>query len=128
MTMMFAARILWVLTVVTPDALALQPTRTAAQEQTVPARRAPTYEQHQEKINAWTIGLAAGRIEGAPLRLAAEMARVVDDGANQHVLPIVTRGPTENLNWLLYLRGVDLAIINSDALDEYRIGLVLESR
>jgi hypothetical protein len=57
------------------------------------------------------------------LRLASEMARVVDDGANLHVLPIVTRGPTENLNSLLYLRGVDLAIINSDSMEEYRIQL-----
>jgi hypothetical protein len=40
-------------------------------------------------------------------RLAAEMARVVVDGPNLHVLPIVTRGVTENLNSLLYLRGVD---------------------
>ena len=55
------------------------------------------------------------------MRLAAEMARVVDDGANLHVLPIVTRGPTENVNSLLYLRGIDLAIINSDALEEYRV-------
>ena len=91
-----------------------------AQPQAAPARRALTYEQQQEKINAWTVGLAAGRIEGAPLRLAAEMARVVDDGANMLVLPIVTRGPVENLNSLLYLRGVDLAIINSDALEEYK--------
>jgi TRAP-type uncharacterized transport system substrate-binding protein len=37
-----------------------------------------------------------------------------------HVLPIVTRGATENLNSLLYLRGVDTAIINSDALEEYK--------
>src|SRR5262245_32779190 len=86
------------------------------------SRRQSTYEQQQERMNAWTVGLAAGRIEGAPLRFAAEMARVVDDGANMLVLPIVTRGPTENLNSLLYLRGVDLAIINSDALEEYRIG------
>jgi TRAP-type uncharacterized transport system substrate-binding protein len=40
-----------------------------------------------------------------------------------HVLPIVTRGPTENVNSLLYLRGVDLAIINSDSLDEFKIQL-----
>lgn len=124
MIMMFAARILCVLCVLTlsaPVALAQQPTQAGAQEQTAPARRAPTYEQQQEKMNAWTVGLAAGRIEGAPLRLAAEMARVVDDGANLLVLPIVTRGPVENLNSLLYLRGVDLAIINSDALEEYKI-------
>ncbi len=92
-------------------------------------RRAPmpsrplNFWAQQEKINAWTVGLAAGLIEGAPLRLASEMARVVDDGANLHVLPIVTRGPTENLNSLLYLRGVDLAIINSDSMEEYRIQL-----
>jgi TRAP-type uncharacterized transport system substrate-binding protein len=49
------------------------------------------------------------------------MARVVDDGPNLHLLPIVTRGATENLNSLLYLRGVDLAIINSDSLEEYKI-------
>ena len=82
-----------------------------------------TFGAQQEKINAWTVGLAAGLIEGAPLRLASEMARVVDDGPNLHVLPIVTRGPTENLNSLLYLRGVDLAVINSDSLEEYRIQL-----
>src|SRR5499427_3210525 len=74
------------------------------------------------RMNAWTVGLAAGLLEGAPIRLATEMSRVVDDGPNLHVLPIVTRGPTENLNSLLYLRGVDLAIINSDVLEEYRIG------
>src|SRR6266446_1474270 len=122
MTMMFAARILCVLMLSAPIVLALQPTQADAQGQPAPApRRVATYEQQQEKINAWTVGLAAGLIEGAPLRLAAEMARIVDDGANLHVLPIVTRGPTENLNSLLYLRGVDLAIINSDALEEYRI-------
>jgi TRAP-type uncharacterized transport system substrate-binding protein len=37
------------------------------------------------------------------------------------VLPIVTRGPVENMNALLYLQGVDMAIINSDALDEDKI-------
>lgn len=74
----------------------------------------------QEKMNAWTVGLAAGLLEGAPLRLGAEMARVVDDGPNMQVLPIVTRGATENLNSLLYLRGIDTAIINSDALEEYK--------
>ena len=121
MTTKFAARLLRVLAVLAPVVLALQPTRADAQGQGGPVQRVPSYTEQQDKINAWTIGLAAGLIEGAPLRLAAEMARVVDDGANLLVLPIVTRGPTENLNSLLYLRGVDLAIINSDALEEYRI-------
>src|SRR5882724_9537619 len=74
----------------------------------------------KERINAWTVGLAGGLIEGAPLRLAAEIARVVNEEDKLHVIPIVTRGATENVNSLLYLRGVDTAIINTDALDDYK--------
>jgi TRAP-type uncharacterized transport system substrate-binding protein len=74
----------------------------------------------KERINAWTVGLAGGLIEGAPLRLAAEIARVVNEEDKLHVIPMVTGGATENVNSLLYLRGVDAAIINTDALDEYK--------
>jgi len=74
----------------------------------------------KERINAWTVGLAGGLIEGAPLRLAAEIARVVNEKDKLHVIPIVTRGATENVNSLLNLRGVDTAIINTDALDDYK--------
>jgi TRAP-type uncharacterized transport system substrate-binding protein len=74
----------------------------------------------KERINAWTVGLAGGFIAGAPLRLAAEIARVVNEEDKLHVIPIVTQGATENVNSLLYLRGVDAAIINTDALDEYK--------
>jgi TRAP-type uncharacterized transport system substrate-binding protein len=76
--------------------------------------------QIKERLNAWTIGLAGGLLEGAPIRLATDIARVVNDGSIVHVLPIVTRGPTDNVNDLLYLRGVDAAIINSDSLEEYK--------
>src|SRR3954470_10735082 len=112
---------LWlVLAVLAPIILALQPANVDAQGQSVrPLQRAPSTEK--EKMNAWTVGLAGGLLEGAPIRLAAEIARVVDDGPNMHILPIVTRGATENMNSLLYLRGVDTAIINSDALEEYKI-------
>jgi TRAP-type uncharacterized transport system substrate-binding protein len=115
-----ALRILCVL-VLAPAILALRPIQADAQGKTTAVQRPPTYEQQQEKMNAWTVGLAAGLLEGAPLRLATEMARVLDDSGNLHVLPIVTRGATDNLNSLLYLRGVDLAIINSDALEEYKV-------
>src|SRR6201993_4266737 len=73
-----------------------------------------------EALNSWTIGLAGGLLEGAPIRFATEIARVVDDGDNLHVLPIVTRGPAENVEALLYLKGVDAAIINSAALEQFK--------
>jgi hypothetical protein len=53
------------------------------------------------KVNSWTIGLAAGQLEGAPLRFATELARVLDDGDNMRVLPIVTRGIFDNIYDLL---------------------------
>lgn len=77
-------------------------------------------ESHKARINAWTVGLAAGRTEGAPLQFAAELARVLDDGDNMRLLPIVTRGPFDNVFDLLYLRGVDAAIIHGDVLDYFR--------
>jgi len=106
-------RILAALTIV------LLTSQAQAQQTQVQVRRNPVLAA-KEKLNAWTVGLAGGLLEGAPLRLASEMARVVDDGDNLHVLPIVTRGPTENVNSLLYLRGVDTAVINTDVLDEYK--------
>lgn len=76
--------------------------------------------QKREEVNANVIGLVAGQLEGAPIRLATEIARVVDEGSQMHVLPIVTRGPAENLDALLYLRGVDLAIVSADILGQFR--------
>src|SRR6476619_2589062 len=124
---MFSGRHLLLLAVLTSLVPALQPANVQAQTANVDARsasaprRIPVQPTEKDKMNAWTVGLAGGLLEGAPIRLAAEIARVVDDGPNMHILPIVTRGATENLNSLLYLRGVDTAIINSDAHEEYKI-------
>jgi TRAP-type uncharacterized transport system substrate-binding protein len=77
-------------------------------------------QAQKDRINAWTVGLAAGRLEGAPLQFASELARVLDDGDNMRVLPIVTRGPFDNVYDLLYLRGVDAAIVYGDVLDHFK--------
>ena len=77
-------------------------------------------QKRKDAINSWTVGLAAGRTEGAPLQFAAELARVVDDGDNMRVLPIVTRGPFDNVFDLLYLRGVDAAIVYGDVLEHFK--------
>ncbi len=81
---------------------------------------AATEQAHKDRINAWTVGLAAGRLEGAPIQFASELARVLDDGDNMRVLPIVTRGPFDNVYDLLYLRGVDAAIVYGDVLDHFK--------
>ena len=92
--------------------------RRAVRDQRPPL--APEETQIRDRLNAGTIGLAGGLLEGAPIRFATEIARVVNEGGDMQVLPIVTRGPTENVNDLLYLKGIDIAIINSDSLEEYK--------
>src|SRR6185369_9864265 len=89
----------------------------AQSSRTKNASPTPSEQQLRERVNAGTVGLAGGLLEGAPIRFATEIARVVNDGNQVHVLPIVTRGPTENVNDLLYLKGVDLAVINTDSLE-----------
>jgi TRAP-type uncharacterized transport system substrate-binding protein len=70
----------------------------------------------RERLNQGTIGLAAGLPEGAPLRFAAEIARVLNEGDDLRILPIVTRGVFDNFVDLLQLRGVDAAIVYGDTL------------
>jgi len=98
-------------------AISFVATETNAQQQ---AKRKPYDAEMRGKLNASTIGLAAGQLEGAPLRFATELARVVDDGENLRVFPIVTRGPFENVYDLLYVRGIDAAIIYGDVLEHFK--------
>src|SRR5712691_4929085 len=91
-----------------------------AQSRDASSRASPKDSEIRERVNATTIGLAGGLLEGAPIRFATEIARVVSDGGTTHVLPVVPRGPTENVNDLLYLKGIDAAVINSDSLEEYK--------
>jgi len=100
-----------------PGAPAQPAFRRARQQQAQPNQ---LRTRMKEQLNEWTLGLAAGRIEGAPLRLAAELAAVMDDGDNFRILPIVTRGIFDNFNDLLYLRGVDLAIVYGDTLIHFK--------
>jgi TRAP-type uncharacterized transport system substrate-binding protein len=89
-------------------------------KQAAPQPQASAEQRRKDAINSWTVGLAAGRTEGAPLQFAAELARVVDDGDNMRVLPIVTRGIFDNVFDLLYLRGVDAAIVYGDVLEHFK--------
>jgi TRAP-type uncharacterized transport system substrate-binding protein len=116
--MSFIARVIVFLlaAVVLSDASVAQTRRTANSSSSISSSEA----EIRDRLNSWTVGLAGGLLEGAPIHFATEIARVVNDGGTMHILPVVTRGPTENVNDLLYLRGIDAAIINSDSLDEYK--------
>ena len=73
-----------------------------------------------QRMNEWTVGFAGGLLEGSFIRFAAEVAKVLDDGPNLRVLPIVTYGAVGNVEDLLYLKGVDVAITQADVLEHFK--------
>lgn len=70
--------------------------------------------------NTWTVGVAGGILSGTYMKFAAELAEVLDDGDNLRVLPIATYGAASNLDDLLYLRGVDVAVTQSDVFEFFQ--------
>ena len=74
----------------------------------------------RERKNQWTVGLAGGLFEGTFMRFAEEIRKVLDDGDDLRVLPIVSRGSAGNLEDLLYLRGVDVAVTQVDVFEYFR--------
>lgn len=77
-------------------------------------------QDNAARVNNWTVGLAGGLLEGTFIRFAAELAKVLDDGDNMRVIPMVTYGAGENISDLLYLKGVDIAITDADVFEEYK--------
>jgi TRAP-type uncharacterized transport system substrate-binding protein len=74
----------------------------------------------RDRKNAWTVGIAGGLLSGTYMRFVDEMASVLNDGDNLRILPIVSYGAASNLDDLLYLRGVDAAVTQSDVFEYFR--------
>ena len=70
--------------------------------------------------NNWTVGVAGGQLSGTYMTFANEMAEVLDDGDNLRVIPIVTYGAASNLDDLLYLQQVDVAVTQADVFAYFR--------
>ncbi len=96
------------------------PTRASAQAIPKSLEEGGTDEALKNRKNAWTVGVAGGLMSGTNMTFADEMAQVLDDGDNLRVIPMVTYGAASNLDDLLYLRGVDIAVTQSDVFEYFR--------
>jgi TRAP-type uncharacterized transport system substrate-binding protein len=54
------------------------------------------------------------------VRIAEDLANVIDDGATRRVLPVIGKGSLQNITDLKALRGIDAAILQADVLDYAR--------
>ena len=63
-------------------------------------------------LNANTVTLLTGTVGGTYVQFGADLASVVDDGKNLRVLPIIGRGSVQSVADILFLKGVDLGIVD----------------
>jgi TRAP transporter TAXI family solute receptor len=74
----------------------------------------------RDLVNEGTVGIISGGVTGTYIRIATDLADALDDGYELRILPIVGKGSVRNIEDLLLLRGIDVAIVQSDVLDFYK--------
>jgi TRAP transporter TAXI family solute receptor len=81
------------------------------------AQTAPAF--NPSRANAGTLGVISGGADGTYIRIAADLANVLD-GEDLRVLPMIGRGSLQNLRDIMFLRGVDIGIVQMDAREQLR--------
>jgi uncharacterized protein len=80
------------------------------------AKAADSIDQMRARANAGTVGVVAGGVDGTYIRIAADLAAVLDNGDTLRVLPLVGKGSIQNIHDIEFLRGIDIGIVQSDVL------------
>jgi TRAP-type uncharacterized transport system substrate-binding protein len=71
----------------------------------------------RDKVNSGTVTILTAPVGGAFAAMGSDMVRVLDDGDNLRVLPIIGKGSVQNLVDIMLLRNVDMGFVVSDALE-----------
>ena len=67
-------------------------------------------------INSGTVGIISGGNGGTDISTLRDLATVFDNRSSLRILPIIGRGSLQNIEDILYMRGVDAGIVQSDVL------------
>jgi TRAP transporter TAXI family solute receptor len=70
-------------------------------------------------MNENVVTIMAGSPSGTDLAIVQDLAAVLDDGDNLRVLPMVGKGPEQNIKDVMYLRGVDMGVTQANLLKHF---------
>jgi TRAP-type uncharacterized transport system substrate-binding protein len=73
-----------------------------------------------DRANRGAVELMIDDSDAMSLRIAQDLAAIIDDGSTRRVVPVVGKGSMQNLIDLKTLRGMDIAIVQTDVLDYAR--------
>jgi TRAP-type uncharacterized transport system substrate-binding protein len=73
-------------------------------------------ETYRAKLNDTVVTIMAGSPDDTDLAIAQDIAAVLDDDNGLRVVPMVGKGPAQNLKDVLFMRGVDMGITQASVL------------
>jgi TRAP transporter TAXI family solute receptor len=76
-------------------------------------------EGYRSRMNENVVTIMAGSASGTDLAIVQDIADVLDDGDALRVLPMVGKGPEQNIKDVMFLRGVDMGITQANILKHY---------
>ena len=75
----------------------------------------------RDAVNAGTVTIITAPAGGAKSVFAADMARVLDEKDKLRVLPVLGKGPVQNVIDLLYLKSIDMGLVATDVPEFYKL-------
>ena len=84
-----------------------------------PVRVAQVESVTRERANIGTVTVMTGGIDGVSstyYQLASDMASVLDVRSELRILPMIGYGSLQNIEDLLYLKGIDFSMVHSDVM------------
>jgi TRAP transporter TAXI family solute receptor len=76
-------------------------------------------ENFRARINENVVTIMAGSPSGTDLAIVQDLASVLDDGERLRVLPLVGKGPEQNIKDVMFLRGVDMGVTQANLLKHF---------
>ncbi|HEX2447973.1 MAG TPA: TAXI family TRAP transporter solute-binding subunit [Methyloceanibacter sp.] len=78
-----------------------------------------TREAFRARMNENVVTIMAGSPSGTDLAIVQDLAEVLDDGDSLRVLPLVGKGPEQNIKDVMFLRGVDMGVTQANLLKHF---------
>lgn len=82
---------------------------------TAEATAAPS-ERFKRDVNDITVGIITGTVNGTYIQFGSDLSNVLDQPGEMRVLAILGKGSLQNIADILYVKGIDIGITQSDAL------------
>ena len=119
MALVAAAAGLWPHSAFAQTALAAVPPVTSGQPVFTPLT--PWKFPNHDAVNAGTVTIITAPAGGAKSVFASDMARVLDEQDTLRILPVLGKGPVQNVIDVLYLRSIDMGLVAADVPEFYKL-------